>query len=51
MLDVAPPEKAVLPHNADQNKRCCNARLKRLGYEFSYKSYREGYGLINPVNG
>jgi nucleoside-diphosphate-sugar epimerase len=51
MLDVAPPEKAVLPHNADQNKRCCNARLKRLGYEFSYKTYREGYGLINPVNG
>ncbi|MGD2054709.1 MAG: SDR family oxidoreductase [Gammaproteobacteria bacterium] len=51
MLEVAPPEKAVLPQNADQNKRCCNARLKRLGYEFCYRSYREGYGFIDPDNG
>jgi nucleoside-diphosphate-sugar epimerase len=51
MLDVAPPGKAILPHDADQNKRCRNARLKQLGYEFSYTSYREGYEFIDSVNG
>jgi nucleoside-diphosphate-sugar epimerase len=24
-------------------KRCSNARLRRLGYEFAYPTYREGY--------
>ena len=50
MLDVEPPGKAILPHNADQNKRCSNRRLKQSGYEFSYKSYREGYELIGSAN-
>jgi nucleoside-diphosphate-sugar epimerase len=50
MLSVAPPAKATLPHDVDQNKRCSNRRLKELGYEFSYKSYREGYEFIEPAD-
>lgn len=50
MLDVEPPGKAVLPPDTDQNKRCSNRRLKKLGYEFSYKSYREGYEFIESGN-
>jgi nucleoside-diphosphate-sugar epimerase len=46
MLNVQPPEKAILPDDADQNKRCRNNRLKKLGYGFNYKSYREGYEFI-----
>jgi len=26
------------------SKRCSNARLRELGYEFAYPTYREGYG-------
>lgn len=29
-----------------QNKRCRNRRLKALGYEFNYPTYREGYREI-----
>jgi nucleoside-diphosphate-sugar epimerase len=43
-LGVDRPEKAILPQGSDQNKRCSNRRLKKLGYSFIYKSYREGYG-------
>ncbi len=28
------------------NKRCDNTRIKALGYQFRYPSYREGYGTI-----
>jgi len=28
------------------NKRCANARLKKLGYVFQYPSYREGYAPL-----
>jgi len=45
-LGVERPEQAIFPQGSDQNKRCSNRRLKQLGYSFSYKSYREGYGLI-----
>lgn len=45
-LGLAAPGKAVLPHDADQNKRCRNTRLKQLGYRFIYESYREGYAAL-----
>ena len=42
-----------LPRKADensgetsQNKRCSNARIRALGYEFLYPTYREGYERI-----
>lgn len=28
------------------NKRCSNARLRRSGFEFTYPTYREGYGAM-----
>lgn len=28
------------------NRRCSNQRLKKLGYEFKYPSYREGYDAL-----
>jgi len=49
-LGLEPPQAATLPHDADQNKRCSNRRLKQLGYEFSYKSYRQGYDFIEPAD-
>ena len=45
-LGTGRPDKEILPHGSDQNKRCSNRRLKQLGYEFIYKSYREGYDFI-----
>jgi len=38
----APPQLVNAP-DAKQNKRCNNARLKRLGYRFLFPSYRDGY--------
>lgn len=46
MLGLAAPEKKVLSADADQNKRCSNARIRQLGYRFIYSSYREGYGSL-----
>ncbi|UCB53890.1 MAG: NAD(P)-dependent oxidoreductase, partial [Thiotrichales bacterium] len=48
-LGVTAPEKAVLPLDSDQNKRCSNRRLKQLGYRFIYKSYRDGYAFIDEA--
>jgi hypothetical protein len=36
--DIKPEETATT-----QNKRCCNKRLKELGYHFKYPTYKEGY--------
>ncbi|MGZ8919110.1 MAG: SDR family oxidoreductase [Methylobacter sp.] len=42
-----PVAKAAGPDNG-MNKRCNNKRLKALGYQFKYPSYKEGYSeLIN----
>ncbi len=49
-LGTGRPEKQILPHNSDQNKRCSNKRLKQLGYEFLYKSYRDGYDFIEQLD-
>ncbi|MCR4290697.1 MAG: NAD-dependent epimerase/dehydratase family protein [Candidatus Scalindua sp.] len=37
------PEIKQVEQDATQNKRCCNKRLKELGYRFQYPTYREGY--------
>jgi nucleoside-diphosphate-sugar epimerase len=39
-----PPARAIRAVNPGQNKRCDNKRLITLGYNFRFKSYREGYG-------
>ncbi len=36
--DIKSTEKIVT-----KNKRCCNKRLKELGYHFKYPTYKEGY--------
>ncbi len=46
-----PPSLAV-GTEAGINKRCSNARLKALGYEFQYPSYKDGYlELISARDG
>ena len=45
-LGVEPPRKALLSPDAVQTKRCINRRLKQLGFDFKYKSYRDGYAEI-----
>jgi nucleoside-diphosphate-sugar epimerase len=47
-LDLKPPQKAAMPQDVAQNKRCSNRRLKQLGFRFKYSSYREGYSNIKP---
>lgn len=49
-MAVDRPEKETLPNGSEQNKRCSNERLKRLGYRFTYRSYREGYDYIKPLD-
>jgi nucleoside-diphosphate-sugar epimerase len=41
-------QPAIKPEETDttQNKRCCNKRLKELGYHFKYPTYRDGYQKI-----
>ncbi|MBC8549828.1 MAG: sugar nucleotide-binding protein [Candidatus Brocadiales bacterium] len=50
-LKCKPPEIKQVDMDATQNKRCCNKRLKELGYRFQYPTYREGYPqLIHEFN-
>ena len=49
-LGVGGPEKAMLPPASDQNKRCDNRALKQLGYSFIYKSFRDGYDFVGPID-
>ncbi|MBT3880746.1 MAG: sugar nucleotide-binding protein [Candidatus Scalindua sp.] len=42
-LKCKPPEIKQVDKDATQNKRCCNKRLKELGYRFQYPTYKEGY--------
>ncbi len=47
-LKCRQPEIKQVGKDATQNKRCCNKRLKDLGYRFQYPTYKEGYPqLIN----
>jgi len=45
-LDFEQPRKRNEDPNAPQNKRCCNKRIKALGYRFEYPGYRDGYRKI-----
>lgn len=49
-LGTGRPEKQILQHDCDQNKRCSNRRLKQLGYDFIYQSYREGYDFVERLD-
>ncbi len=42
-LKCRQPKIKQVDMNATQNKRCCNKRLKELGYRFQYPTYKEGY--------
>jgi nucleoside-diphosphate-sugar epimerase len=50
-LGLPSPEKKFLSPDADQNKRCSNARIKELGYRFIYSSYRDGYESLLQESG
>ncbi|GAX62573.1 nucleoside-diphosphate-sugar epimerase [Candidatus Scalindua japonica] len=45
-LKCKPPEIKQVEQDATQNKRCCNKRLKELGYRFKYPTYKEGYQKV-----
>jgi nucleoside-diphosphate-sugar epimerase len=45
-LKCAPPNIKTVDGVADGNKRCHNARLKALGYQFRYPGYQAGYGEL-----
>ncbi len=50
-LKSKPPEIKQEDKDVTQNKRCCNKRLKELGYRFQYPTYKEGYPqLIHEFN-
>ena len=38
-----PPTFKAVGTDAGMNKRCSNSRLKALGYQFHYPSYKDGY--------
>ena len=42
-LHCQPPTVKAADADAGMNKRCNNARLKALGYQFHYPSYKDGY--------
>ncbi len=49
-LHCNPPSAKIADNDAGMNKRCRNDRLKKLGYNFIYPSYKNGYlELIHPV--
>ncbi|MDO9423548.1 MAG: SDR family oxidoreductase [Methylobacter sp.] len=42
-LHCQPPTVKTVDADTGMNKRCSNARLKALSYEFQYPSYKDGY--------
>lgn len=42
-LHCSPPKALTISANAGMNKRCNNASIKTLGYQFLYPSYKDGY--------
>lgn len=42
-LHCPPPTVKIVGSDAGMNKRCSNARLKALGYQFQYPGYKDGY--------
>ncbi|TAK59823.1 MAG: SDR family NAD(P)-dependent oxidoreductase, partial [Methylobacter sp.] len=48
-LRCPPPTVKAVDVDAGMNKRCHNAKLKALGYQFKYPSYKDGYLEIIDV--
>ncbi|MFU8788563.1 MAG: SDR family oxidoreductase [Methylobacter sp.] len=44
-----PPPTVKDAADAGMNKRCCNGRLKALGYRFRYPGYKDGYSELASV--
>ena len=42
-MNCQPPAVKRVDNHSDMNKRCNNQRLKALGYQFRYPSYKDGY--------
>ncbi len=40
---LIPPTPFVAAPDAPRNKRCCNQRILDSGYQFQFRSYKEGY--------
>lgn len=50
-LNCPPPVEKAPDHASEQNKRCRNDRIKRLGYRFLHKDYQSGYAeMIQLLN-
>ena len=45
-LSCSMPFVKAMEQDAAMNKRCNNERLKALGYQFNYPSYKEGYAEL-----
>jgi len=45
-MHCKPPVEKIMAGNAEMNKRCDNTRLKRLGYQFIYPDYKQGYAAL-----
>lgn len=43
-LNCPAPSSKPIDSDDTMNKRCSNQRLKNLGYQFIYPSYKDGYG-------
>lgn len=50
-LYCPPPIVKAVDAEAEMNKRCSNARLKALGYQFKYPSYKDGYRELIATKG
>ncbi|MDD5630594.1 MAG: SDR family NAD(P)-dependent oxidoreductase, partial [Methylococcales bacterium] len=42
-LKCQPPTVKSVGNGGVMNKRCCNRRLKALGYQFHYPGFKDGY--------
>ena len=45
-MQCDPPIAKSESNDCDMNKRCCNDRLKKLGYRFIYPAYKVGYSEL-----
>lgn len=43
------PIPLVAADDAPRNKRCCNKRLVESGYQFKYRSYKDGYRAMLDI--
>lgn len=43
------PIPLVAADDAPRNKRCCNKRLVESGYQFKYRSYKDGYRAMFDI--